>query len=317
MSILVTGGSGFVGSTVCECLARSGEDVISLDVKPFEFGAKEGKRIKTSIGDVTDFEALLNIVKRENVKEIVAVGAVAGTGKAAGIPLTAFRVNVLGIANLLEVARVTDLDRVIFTSSLSVYGNRANLASLRETDPLSPDTVYRRTKLIAEQVCEMYRENFGMRITIIRLGLVYGPRLPSPSLMLPTMLYHAMTDGKVKISAGAADRVDYVYVKDLGEGIVLAHRKKDHSFPVYNFGSGKSVSPNDIATTIKEIFPSFDYKIGPGYSDPHPQLQGPMDISRAISDFSYKVTPMKEAIVEYAAWLREKPERLAALRPTS
>ena len=297
-----------MGSHVCELLARGGEDVVCMDVRPFDFQGDQKERISVELGDVANFQSLLEIVKRKGVREIVTAAAIAGTAKCAQIPLKAFEVNVLGLANALECARIADLN-LVYVSSNSVYGKRPDLRLIKETDPMNPDTVYRRSKALGEEVCQLYVSNYGLRVNTVRLGVVYGPRLPFAN-KLTYMLHCALSGQKVAMPDGAEERVDQVYVKDVAKGIVAVNKLRNVSNRTYNIASGESQTLLRVATTIQQIVNGFEFEIGPGYLPDGGWAQGPLDISRARAELGYEPTPMAVALEEYIEWIKANPAGL-------
>jgi len=306
--VLITGGSGFIGSNVCEFYARSNQRIVSFDLNPFDFDESDARNITFRKGDVTNFQDLSAVVKEEQVDGIISAAAIVGADP---VPLRALAVNCVGTANALECARLLDVKRVVYVSSNSVYGIRKDLLPVKEDDSPNTVRVYESLKLMGEQICRIYKNNYGIEVIIVRPSIVYGPRsvYSHPPNMVMKILSSAISGKSFHLSGGAGDHLDYVYVKDVARGIALVQSQSKLAYDRYNIASGFSPSPIEIAEIVKGIFPNFEYVIGSGFSQQGGGwIQGPLDISRASADLSYVPTSMKDAILDYSTWLKNHPD---------
>lgn len=317
---MVTGGAGFVASHICEILAQKGHETISFDQFPISSRLKTIPRnLKSEMGDITVPPNLVKGIKSNRIDGIIHAAAMLPP-KDFEQPYKCFQANVVGTANILEMARIFDLKRIIVVSTAGVYGKRSDLEPIREDSVKNPEIVYEYTKLMTEEICRMYREKYGMDIGVVRYAFVYGPR---QTLVFPIniVLYHALEKKELKLPEGLDHAMDYTYVKDAAEGTICAFESNDlHRFN-YNIAIGRLVSVSEIVDSIKRIIPDFKCQIGPG---PWPSeiyrawTRGPIDISWAKTDLHFKPKyDIGKGIEEYISWLRDTPEEYQVWPKTS
>jgi UDP-glucose 4-epimerase len=194
MKILVTGGSGFLGSHIADALSAAGHDVIVFDRKP---SAWLRSRQTMVVGDVLDSAAVQRAM--EGCKAAYHLAAIADIGEAMNQPRAAVEVNVIGTLNMLEAARATSLERFVFASSVYVYSNQGSF--------------YRTTKQACEALVGDYQERFGLEFTVLRFGSLYGPRADD-SNYIHHLLTQAITQRRID-HYGTGDEVrEYIHVLD-------------------------------------------------------------------------------------------------------
>jgi nucleoside-diphosphate-sugar epimerase len=155
MAILITGGTGFLGRHLTRHLLQSGEkDLVVLDAVPNMAAiADVAPQVKVVQGDVMEVTALIDTIKKYKIDGIIHLAYFLGTG---GIrnPLPSININCIGTTNILEAARLTEISRVVYMSSVAVYPMRTTVGGpeLHEDDPPTPDTVYGACKLFNEHI---------------------------------------------------------------------------------------------------------------------------------------------------------------------
>lgn len=311
MTVILTGAAGFIGSYVCKELLAKGEDVVSYDLmSPTSRLAGLPPKLQVEIGDVTSFQNMLECVKRNKVRGIVAVAAILPPWDSAN-PYKTIQVNAMGIANALEIQRLMDLDRVVFVSTAGVYGKRSDLSPIDEDSAKHPEIVYEKSKLIGEQICQTYRDHYGLDIRVVRFSFVYGPG-QHDIWPLNILMYHAFEGKPFKIREGADYGLDLTYVKDTARGCAQAYLAEQVRSFAYNIGFGRLVLVSEIATALTKIFPSFRYEIGPGLwpSEMHRAwVRGPLNIHRAKSELGYSPEyDLERGLVDFIEWLKTHPE---------
>lgn len=200
MKILVTGGSGFLGSHVADALTKVGHDVVIFDRQPSRFA---DERQKVITGDISDAKAVADAVAGCNV--VYHMAALADINEAMNNPAETVRVNVMGTLNVLEAARHADVSRVVLASSIYVYSSQGSF--------------YRTSKQASELLVQDYQERFGLPFTILRFGSLYGPRASETNtvhrLISEALTWKRMTYG------GTGDEVrEYIHVADAAAGSV-------------------------------------------------------------------------------------------------
>ena len=194
MKVLVTGGSGFLGSHVADALTKRNHDVVSFDLKPSEY--RQGNQ-KNIVGSILDMEAFGNAMKGSDA--VYHLAAIADIGDAVAWPLKTVEVNILGTANALELARINNVKRFVYSSSIYVYSDHGSF--------------YRTSKRAAELLIEDYQNNYGLSYSILRFGSLYGPRADYHNSVF-RLLNQALTEGRIDYP-GTGDEVrEYIHVFD-------------------------------------------------------------------------------------------------------
>jgi nucleoside-diphosphate-sugar epimerase len=256
---LVTGCAGFIGSTLSDRLLADGADVIGLDCFT-DYYAREAKErnlagalqqprfrfIETRIQDA-DLDTLL--ADRTHVFHLAAQ---AGVRKSWGRDFSIYTVNNIEATQvLLEAAtKMPALERLVYSSSSSVYGDRVAMP-MREDALPEPVSPYGVSKLAAEQLCYLYFANFKVPTVSLRYFTVYGPR------QRPDMAFHKFLRATIRGEAigvyGDGDQTrDFTFVTDAVSANVLAATR---GVPgrVYNIGGGSRVSVNDVLAMIERV----------------------------------------------------------------
>ncbi|MFC1517564.1 GDP-mannose 4,6-dehydratase [Candidatus Margulisiibacteriota bacterium] len=267
MTILVTGGAGFIGSHLCEKLLALGHDVICIDNFNDYYDPKikrnniknclNNKNFKLHEVDIRNISKITEIFHNTGLKTkdkrpmiVVHLAARAGVRPSLQDPELYKDVNLNGTKNLLDASVKTDVKKFIFASSSSVYGNNTKVP-FAESDPLeniiSP---YASTKKEGEALCLKYHKEHDLPMICLRFFTVYGPR------QRPEMAIHKFTrliDGNKEIPMyGAGDTArDYTYIDDILSGI-LSSLEKDLSYEIINLGESQVIKLKDLIKTIEQ-----------------------------------------------------------------
>ena len=308
--ILVTGGSGFIGGFTSEALIDLGAEVVCFDTRS---PVKIGDLVTFAQGDVTDAEVLISTCQDKEIDTIVHLAGY-GTTMVQSNPELGVRVNIMGMSNVLEAARMAGL-RVVFTSSIGVYGQikLSGAKGATENAEVNPVTVYGAGKLLCEKMGEAYAQNYKMKFVALRLMAVYGfTDLARRGVEHPTFSDHArrlielpLAGQPVVVEKGGRQPCDFVYVKDVAQAISRACAADDLKNSVFNIGSGELRTLCDFADTIKKFKPDADVRVGEEPNPAYP-FMGPVDISRAMVELNYKPTPFSECIEDYVGVTKAK-----------
>ncbi|MDI6655459.1 MAG: NAD(P)-dependent oxidoreductase [Candidatus Hydrothermarchaeota archaeon] len=228
--ILVTGGTGFIGSYLTEELRK-----LNYDIKILTQERLKGRQYIP--GDIRDEDLDL---KGYNV--IYHLAALSNPGFCEDNKGLAWDVNVNGTLNLLE--KLEKGQKIIFTSSAHVYGGSSNPHS--EDEPLNPPDFYGLTKKTAEELIEYCSEKKGFAYTILRFFNIYGPK-QSKGFLIPDIIEKYRAGGEIKIINPEAKR-DFVYISDAVVALVEAINARG----IYNIGSGRGTRIEDIYSLIKK-----------------------------------------------------------------
>ena len=255
--ILVTGGSGFIGSHLVDRLIERGIRVRIYDLAHPDFlenYPEEKKRlVEYHHGDILDTDSLR--VACNGIDAIYHLAAVPDVNEVAEDPAFAQKTNVSGTGNVLEVARIKKIKRVIFASTIWVYQNTPNAEGLLSEDASisHPDHLYAATKLGGEAQCIAYSKLYNVPITILRFGIAYGVRARR-AVVSAVFVDKALKGEPITIDGDGSQYRKFVNVEDLAEGCALALSNIAEN-KIYNL-------EGDEKTTIKQIAETIDGIIG-------------------------------------------------------
>jgi len=259
MRILVTGGCGFIGSHLVDKLIEKGHRVAVVD--DLSTGKKENLNPEADFYnlDICDFNKIKFLFK--NIDFVFHLAAVPRVPISVEDPIGTSKVNILGTVNVFKAGIDAKVERIVFASSSSVYGNQAKLP-LREDMKLNPISPYALQKLTGEQFAKLFTELYKIPITSLRYFNVYGPRIDfnsDYSLVIGKFL-KLRAEGKPLTIYGDGEQTrGFCYVDDVVRANILAmESEKLKGGEVINISSGKSYSINYLADLIggeKQYFP--------------------------------------------------------------
>ncbi len=300
MRILVTGGTGFIGSYLVERLIANGELVISASrrAKPAHPDAEH------HVVDVGDAVAVERIGK---VDAIVHLAGLADASSSFADPLQYSRTNALGTLNMLEMARKSDAV-FVFASSQRVY--RPQTAPLAEDCRRHPVDPYGYSKLIGEEWVQMYHEVFNLRTVVLRFFSVYGPGQAlygGTSGVVTIFVNKALKNEPLKVND--ANLRDFTYVTDVVEGIVLALKEPVAIGNTYNIATGEATSIGVLASVVKDVTGSQSAIVVAGNDCGESYVA---DITRARNELGYEPSVgLRRGLELYVERLGEKRKGLA------
>ena len=253
MRVLVTGAAGFLGQYVCFALEQVGHEVIRLDkIPPMPRNARHPADVVASITEP------LPVVDILNSDAVIHLAAMASPSFCDRNPGEAFKVNVQGTYNVLKLALESGAKKFVFSSSAHVYGISPKYLPTDETHPLQLLNTYTTTKILGEQLCQLFYENHGLSYTVLRLYNAYGPG-QGPGYFIPDQIEKARI-GNFTLQGGNITK-DWVYVDDVADAFV---RAVESAFvgPV-NVGTGIETSLADIGRMIGTAYRvPFDAYVG-------------------------------------------------------
>ena len=293
MRVLITGGAGYIGSSLARRLLADGSKVILFDnlssSLPRNLVDLSG-RAKLVAGDILDLSHLLRVARDNQVQRIVHTAAVVSVPASMERPLFTAKVNIEGSLNVLETARLSGIDRVVDISSAEAYG-AFEQDPAPEEHPLNSTTPYGITKAAVERFGNHYTEHHGIHYVAARISYAYGIGNPRPTLPRPWM-EDALAGRRTVVARGGDQRIDFTCVDDTIEGLrlLLAAPRLEHR--AYNIASGRAVTLREAAAQIKQLMPAWEYEIGPGLPEQSPgyvaPLKGSLDITRAARELGYQ-----------------------------
>jgi UDP-glucose 4-epimerase len=306
MRVLVTGGSGFIGSHVVDAVRAAGHEPVIFDVIPSPYS--EHAEVEAVVGSVLDPDALADGMR--GCDAVAHMAAAADVDEVTKNPVGSEDLNARGTLNVLEAARQAGVERVLYASTIWVYGASAAGETVDEDTPLgTPEHLYTATKLAGEMYCRSYSALYGLDTTILRFGIPYGPRARAAAVV-PAFVGKALA-GEALTIAGTGDQCRrFVYVEDLAAGVAAALRPAA-SNRVYNLVGEEDVSIKRIAQTVSHIVGDTEVRHVPARAGDFKGVE--VSGARAERELGWSATTaFDEGIRRYVDWRREAEARPAA-----
>jgi UDP-glucose 4-epimerase len=307
LSVLVTGGSGFIGSHVVDRLLAAGHRPRIYDLRRSPHHSPEA--VPVVRGDLRDLRRLRRAM--QGCDAVIHLAAAADVGQVEAAPVAAEEHNTRGTLHVLEAARQEQVGRVLYASTIWVYSDTEGDLMEESAAITPPAHLYTATKLAGELYCRTYHELYGLEHTILRFGIPYGPRA-RPAGVLPTFVSRALAGEPLTLAGDGRQSRRYVYVEDLAEGVVGALAPVAAN-RVYNLAGSEDVSVADLAGTVGELVGDVEVVHGPGRTG---DFSGaPVSGARAAHDLGWTPsTPLREGVSRYIAWHREAEVEAPRLR---
>ncbi len=252
MVVLVTGGSGFIGSHVVDALNKKGFQVRVFDqVKP-------EANVEWIKGDLRSKEDAYNAV--HDVEAVFHLAAIADVNVATTDPQLCLDVNELGTLNLLSACTGADVDRFILASTVWVYGRATEVVS-EETPINLPADIYTKTKIGQEHLVHSWAKLHSLRYTILRYDIPYGPKMRS-NMAIAAFVRRAMNREPISIFGDGKQGRCWIYASDLGDAHVLALKPAADN-QIINVAGKDFVTISEIVEMLKKKLGDFPVKHEP------------------------------------------------------
>ena len=245
MKVLVTGGSGFIGSHVVDKLREKGIEVRVFDMVYPTFR----QDVEHYQGSLLNFEQIR--MAMNSIDYVFHLAAVADVKGVFEEPLYSEEINVRGTINILEAARKCRIRRVIYGSSIWVYSDIEEQSADEDTPLHAPSHLYTATKMASEYYCKAYATLYNLPTTILRYGIPYGPRARDGAI-IPIFVKKAISGEPLTIAGDGLQYRKFIYVEDLAEGNILA-LKEIAKNKIYNLDGNRKITIREVAKTIKKI----------------------------------------------------------------
>ncbi|MGI5828343.1 MAG: GDP-mannose 4,6-dehydratase [Patescibacteria group bacterium] len=310
-TVLVTGGAGFIGSSLIAKILPTYKVICVDDFNDYYSPAWKEENVKPFHGnknftlykaDIRNLEMLEQIFKNHKPNKIIHLAARAGVRPSIKEPHLYEETNVKGTLNLLELARMYAVPHFIFASSSSVYGNQEKIP-FSETDPVNePVSPYAATKKAGEMLCYTYAHLYKIKTTCLRFFTVYGPK-GRPD-MAPYLFTEAALSGRpiTRFGDGATKR-DYTYIDDIVEGVFKAI-EKPFDFEIINLGNNKPITLNKFIEILEKATERkinlMTLPIQPGDVN---QTYADIEKAKKLLNWQPKI-PLEEGLKQFVSWYK-------------
>jgi nucleoside-diphosphate-sugar epimerase len=301
MKIMVVGGSGYIGRQVVKSLASQGAEVVAFDVAPAPANWTQAG-VSFIQGNMANLEEVMAAVVDHGVQRIVALGYFMTPLLASECRdlLNAARVNIIGVTNLFEAARLAHLDRVIFASTVGTFGYQDGYGPEpidENTEPRAPKSLYGLMKLLNNGLAERYAKTFGIQIVKVHSTAVIGPgntafsrrMIQEPALGKPGFANWP--------SAAPRNIVGVTDIAQLYTKIALAGVVKHDTY----MGTGPSPTGREIADIVTKYLPDAEISFDETARVPAWNF----DNSRAVKEFDWKIQSVEEMVLDEIDGTRE------------
>ena len=262
---LVTGGAGFIGSSLTERLLKEGNKVVVIDnfcdfydPKIKENNIKEflnNDRFKLYRADIRDKESLRTIFLENNIDVVVHLAAMAGVRPSIENPLLYQEVNIIGTQNILEEMKNNNISNLVMASSSSVYGNCKEVPFDEKMVVDFAISPYAATKKSNEVMTHVYHKLFGFNVIMLRFFTVYGPK-QRPDLAINKFTRLMLEEQEIPMFGDGTTSRDYTYIDDIVDGIMKSCDYVENNNDVYeilNLGNSSPISLREMIETIGEV----------------------------------------------------------------
>ena len=316
--VLVTGAAGFIGSHVVDALLARGDRVVGVDnfdafydpaIKRSNLGAAlRSPSFRLIEADIRDEAAMRDAMRTDRPDVLIHLAARAGVRPSIAAPALYADVNVRGTSVLLEAARDAGVERVVFASSSSVYGDTSPVP-FRESDPaVTPVSPYAATKRAGELLCETFAHlEPRLRIVSLRFFTVYGPR-QRPDLAIHKFARLIDAGRPIPVFGDGTTSRDYTYVSDTVQGVLAAIDRTLEAgvrHEIYNLGESQTITLSELIALLEDALgrTATIERLPPQPGDVQRTFA---DISRARAVLGYAPgVSIHEGIRRFVAWLRE------------
>jgi UDP-glucose 4-epimerase len=320
MATMVIGGSGYVGSHVLRELVHKGERPICYDIAPSSpLWADMADKIQMVPGDVLNVPDLIRALQDLNVDRVVLLASLV-TFASQRNPAKAYQLNIGSTLNVLEAARIIPLKRIVYASSLAVYGRTPEHQPITEKTPRIPVSLYGSTKVFCEDLGFAYHHNYGIDFCAVRFPGMWGPGqgllMTGKSTIYGSGKFAELVEkparGQKAILPGIKQRYELLYIKDARDLVFRLLMADTLNHRAYNAGCEAMYSLQEVAQIMGQILPRAEIEFEEGVEFPEGyDFAMPcghyLDISRAKQELGYspRFKP-PEALRDYLSFLGQK-----------
>ena len=292
MNVLVTG-AGLVGCHVARELAQGGHRVVLYDVAPNEaYIRRVAGDLPTVRGDIRDLPALMDVMADHQVDTVFHSAALIGSNVAEH-PYTGLNVNIGGAIAVAEAGRLRGIRRLVYAGTFGVYNRKlVSTATITEESPIGGSNFYSSSKVACEQVLRAYAAHYSFELAILRFAGVYGyghyAGGSSVGKLMHGLAASIMDGGPVQIDPRRFGTNEYIYAKDVAQGVVLGCETPITDDDTFNIGTGVVSTAGDMAEAVQTVQPGVEVRLGEAPAGPGDSSRDrPLDLARSRQVLGY------------------------------
>jgi nucleoside-diphosphate-sugar epimerase len=264
--------------------------------------------ISLYVQDARDYHAVGRLLHEMEPHVVVHAAAVSHAGKSNKDPYSTFDHSLRTLENALDCAR-TAVEHFIFLSSSMAYGNFEQ-PEVAETHPLNPVGIYGALKVAGEKIVIAYQQVFGLSYTIIRPSALYGPRCVSRRVG-QVFIERAISGAKLSVDGDGTERLDFTYIDDLVEGLLLVMQRPEARNEIFNLTYGAARSITELLEILRSRFPQVE--VENVQRDLLMPTRGTLSIEKAVRLLGYvPKNPLEIGFQKYIDWYQEMSDSAAA-----
>lgn len=313
MSIVVTGGAGFIGSSLCERLINLNQDIICIDnfnnfynplIKENNISNLiNNKNFKLYKIDICDINSLRKIFNENKIELVIHLAAMAGVRPSIVNPLIYEKVNIEGTLNILNCLKENNIKKLIFASSSSVYGGNKKIPFSEEDKVDNPISPYAATKKAGELICYTYHHLYDISVYCFRFFTVYGPR-QRPEMAIFKFTKKIFNEQEISIYGDGSSSRDYTYIDDIINGIINSIQNIK-GYEIINLGNSHPTTLKELIKIIEEASGKYA-KIKFEEMKPGDVFTTFADIKKAIKMINYNPqTSIYDGINKFISWFKQ------------
>ena len=296
MTTLVLGGTGFIGKRAIPRLVHRGEKVFVMDINPGAADFSEfGDQVEVMRGDIMQFQDVVTSIMHSKPDRIMTLAYLLGSGD--DTPHFTMKLNILGMDNSFEAARICGVKRVTYASSIAVSGQQSNFGdvAIDEDAPMHGTSQYAMHKRFNEFQAQQFNQVYGMSITGIRPANVTGPDKVRGSTDHVQVVTLPASGEPVNFPKAGLMRCP-VHVDDIAEAFVRVTMVDKSAHPIYNSG-GYPISLGDLANIVKKYLPDAEINFAsPDGKDESGNYL--VDNNRLLGEFELEYPPIEQRVLQ-------------------
>ena len=296
MTTLVLGGTGFIGKRAVPRLVQRDEKVVVMDINPGAADFSEfGDQVEVMRGDIMQFQDVVTAIMHAKPDRIMNLAYLLGSGD--DTPHFTMKLNILGMDNSFEAARICGVNRVTYASSIAVSGQQSNFGDqpINEDAPMHGTSQYAMHKRFNEFQAQQFNDVYGMSITGIRPANVTGPDKVRGSTDHVQCVTLPAAGEAISFPKAGLMRLP-VHVDDIAEAFVRVTMVDKSAYPIYNSG-GQPISMGDLAAIVKKFLPDAQITFASqgGEEDSGSYL---VDNNRLLGEFELEYAPFEQRVLQ-------------------